>query len=244
MAHDLLAAGVKEAGYDLSAEQMRRLRRYIELVERDRERFDLTAIRRRDELVRRQVGESLAMLRVAEENGLAAGARLSDVGSGGGVPGIPIAIARPDLKVVLIEGSTRKAGWLEEACRELEIEVEVVALRAEQAGRDVDHRERSDVVMAKAVGRLVILLELAIPLLKTGGLLVAAKGSRLKDEIAEAGSLLDDLSVEIVGQRQIAGRGERPVLVVARKLAATAERFPRSTPALARRAERLKREKE
>ena len=108
MTHDSLRQVVRSAEFDLDDERLGLLEHYLELLERDRERLDLTAIRDHDELERRQVGESLALLGVVEGLGLPKGARLTDVGSGGGVPGIPIAIARPDLDLVLIESSTRK----------------------------------------------------------------------------------------------------------------------------------------
>lgn len=235
MTHDLLREVVPSAGYELDEEGLGLLERYLELLERDRERLDLTAIRDRQELVRRQVGESLALLRMIEEVGLSQGARLTDVGSGGGVPGIPIAIARPDLDIVLIESSTRKAEWLVATCEQLGIKASVLPVRAEQAGRDPRHRESADAVVAKAVAPLPTLLEMTIPLLKPGACLFAAKGSQLDQELVQSASALQALAAEVVIRKPLSAIGPVPVVLVVRKLAVTAHRFPRSPAAVRKR---------
>ena len=235
MTHDLLREVGSTGGYELSDDQLERLERYLELLQRDRDRLDLTAIRNPGELVRRQVGESLALLRVVEEFGLPAGSRLTDIGSGGGAPGIPIAIARPDLDPVLIEASTIKAAWLSETVEELDLRAAVLAIRAEEAGRQPDQRAQSDAVVAKAVAPLRALLELSIPLLRTGACLFAPKGSRLDDELEQAADALDVLAAAVVDRRPLSPFDRGPVVLIVRKLAATAERFPRSPAAIGKR---------
>lgn len=99
-----------------------------------------------------------------------------DVGSGGGLPGLPLKIARPDLRVTLIEADGRKAAFLVRACAELGLkEVEVVARRAEDAGRDDRYREAFDAAVARAVAPLPVLVELCLPLVRVGGKLLAQK---------------------------------------------------------------------
>jgi 16S rRNA (guanine527-N7)-methyltransferase len=243
MTHDLVVQAVRDAGCTLDEGQLRGLTRYIELLARDRQRFDLTGIRRDDELVRRMVGESLKLLRIIERDGLPAGTELADVGSGGGVPGIPIAIARPDVRVALIESRTSKAGWLETAVAELGLQIVVVPSPAEVAGRQPQHRQHYEVVVARAVATLPALLELTMPLLRVGGRVYAAKGSRLDQEIELASPALDQLSAEIMSKHPIGDDPNAPVVLVVRKVKPTAQRFPRSSAALRKRPLSAKREK-
>jgi 16S rRNA (guanine527-N7)-methyltransferase len=102
--------------------------------------------------------------------------RLVDVGSGAGLPGIPIKIARPDLDVTLIEAAQAKAAFLVHACTALGLEhIEVVARRAEEAGHDPRLREAFDVAVARALAPLPVLVELCLPLVRVGGRLLAQK---------------------------------------------------------------------
>src|SRR6266481_3929790 len=108
---------------------------------------------------------------------------LVDVGSGAGLPGIPLKIARPDLLVTLIEADQAKAAFLVQVCAVLRLEnVEVVARRAEEAGHDPALRERFDVAAARALAPLPVLVELCLPLVRVGGRLLAQK---TRDEDAD-----------------------------------------------------------
>jgi 16S rRNA (guanine527-N7)-methyltransferase len=101
---------------------------------------------------------------------------LVDVGSGAGLPGLPIKIVRPGLRVTLIEADQAKAAFLVHACATLGLEqVEVVARRAEDAGHDPALREAFDVAVARALAPLPVLVELCLPLVRVGGRLLAQK---------------------------------------------------------------------
>jgi len=117
------------------------------------------------------------------------GAAVLDVGSGAGLPGIPLALARPDLQVTLAEPLLRRASFLDEVCRALHLSrVQVVRARAEQLPR-----RRADVVTARAVAPLPRLLSWTLPLLRPAGLLVAIKGRTASQEMAAAGEELQRL---------------------------------------------------
>jgi 16S rRNA (guanine(527)-N(7))-methyltransferase RsmG len=109
------------------------------------------------------------------------GLRLVDVGSGGGMPGLPLALALPALRVTLLEADRRKAGFLTHAAAELGLEVEVVAERAETAGRG-SHRESFDVAVCRALAAPAVALELCLPFLKTGGRLLAMRSGDEQDD--------------------------------------------------------------
>jgi 16S rRNA (guanine527-N7)-methyltransferase len=115
-----------------------------------------------------------------------------DVGSGGGLPGLALKISRPELELTLVEADQSKAAFLVQACARLELaHTDVVAARAEEAGRDPRHRERYDVAVARAVAPMPVLVELCLPLVRVGGRLLAQKTDR--EEIAAASHAIDSL---------------------------------------------------
>ena len=119
---------------------------------------------------------------------LAEGATVTDLGSGAGLPGIPLALARPDLTMTLLEPQSRRMRFLELVRAELDLELTLVQARAE------DGPSGADIVVARAVAPLPRLLELAIPLLRPGGTLLAHKGARAAAELAEARGILAEVS--------------------------------------------------
>lgn len=142
------------------------------------------------------------------------GARVVDVGSGAGLPGIPLAIARPDLTVVLVEPLLRRTTFLGEVVKDLELPVAVVRGRAEQPGvvREVGG---ADYVTSRAVAPLEKLIGWSIPLVREGGMMVALKGSSAAEEIERARPALDRLGVSEIDIR-LCGEGllETPTTVV------------------------------
>ncbi|HEX4212058.1 MAG TPA: 16S rRNA (guanine(527)-N(7))-methyltransferase RsmG [Candidatus Dormibacteraeota bacterium] len=156
-----------------------------------------------------------------------------DVGSGGGMPGIPLAIARPDLGVSLLESDQRKAAFLHSASARLGVPVEVLAERAETVGRG-DRRESFDLAVCRALAPLAVLAELCLPLLRVGGTLLAMKGPGEDPESAIAAV------AELGGGRPRlvpAPSAARPggVLVVVEKPRPTPAAYPRRPGVPARR---------
>jgi 16S rRNA (guanine527-N7)-methyltransferase len=143
---------------------------YLDELERWSARLNLTSIPR-DRMWSRNIVEVEELLAVAEP---ATGSRVADIGSGGGVPGIVIAILRPDLSVTLIDSDQRKAGFLIHVAGLLGLSgVDVEAIRAEDAGRRRDLRECFDLATSRATAPPPVLCELALPLVRTGGALCA-----------------------------------------------------------------------
>lgn len=111
-----------------------------------------------------------------------------DVGTGGGVPGIPLAIVMPQVRVTLLEATGKKADFLEAAIHKLKLtNARVLCDRAERLGQDHKvHREMYDVAIARALGRLNVVAELIVPLVRQGGHALAVKGAKAAEELAEA----------------------------------------------------------
>ena len=150
---------------------------------------------------------------------------LLDVGSGGGLPGIPLAIAMPSLSVTLLEATGKKVRFLEAVVAALGLaNVQVVQARAEDAGRDRErHRERFDIVVSRAVGALATLVELTVPFARVGGTVLAVKGERAEDEVAEAKQALYALHAHALEPIRTA----TSTIVPVRKMRITPKIYPR-----------------
>jgi len=158
---------------------------------------------------------------------LGAARRVVDVGSGGGLPGLPLTISRPDLSVTLVEADQAKAAFLVHACAVLGLAgVEVVARRAEDVGRDPRYRETFDLAVARALAPLPVLAELCLPLVRVGGRLLAQKTER--ESAAGAQGVIELLggSQPIVIPTPSAARRTGTVVVV-EKVRSTPARYPR-----------------
>jgi 16S rRNA (guanine527-N7)-methyltransferase len=156
--------------------------------------------------------------------------RLFDLGSGAGLPGVPLKIVRPDLDVYLCEPRRRRATFLREVEAALALPgLHVLCTRAEVAGRDTALRETFDVVTARAVSELAVLIELGLPLLSVGGVLVAYKGPSYEAETDRAVTACREVGGELERVRESAlpEGGEKRSLLFVRKVRNTPSRFPR-----------------
>lgn len=154
--------------------------------------------------------------------------KLVDVGSGAGMPGLVLKIARPDLQVTLVEATQRRAAFLVHAAAKLRLDnVEVVRLRAEEAGRHGRLRESFDVAVARAVAEMYVLAELCLPLVRIGGRLLAMK-TDAEAEVAAAEKIIDRLGGRVVEIRPApTAARERGQIVIVEKVEPTPPEFPR-----------------
>ncbi len=214
------------ASVTLDKPQHSLLNRYIDLLTAGNKRMNLTRITDRDAAELNHIADSLTLLAHLPAGPL----KLADVGSGGGVPGLPLAIVRPDIRVVLIEATGKKADFLKSAVGELGLSnVKVMAERAEDAGHSPMMRESCDVAVARAVATLSWLVEWCLPLVKVRGRMLAMKGQRIADELPTAAKAIQLLGggkttvhpVELPG-------ADHHVIVEIVKAHGCDERFPRS----------------
>src|SRR5256886_2771557 len=141
---------------------------------------------------------------------------LVDVGSGGGLPGLPLKIARPDLAVTLLEADSGKAAFLVQACARLGLTgVEVIARRAEEIGHEARYRESFDVAVARALAPLPVLVELCLPLVRVGGRLLAQKTDKEEVDAARRAIGLLGGSLDSGSPAPSAARGSGTVVVIA-----------------------------
>ncbi|MEO8251773.1 MAG: 16S rRNA (guanine(527)-N(7))-methyltransferase RsmG [Chloroflexota bacterium] len=202
--------------------------RFVALLLAANRRHNLTRVTLPDEVARVHLLDSLAALPILDR---LAPTDALDLGSGGGVPALPLALARPEMGWTLVDSVAKKAALLREFVEALGLRnVTVLSDRAEAVGRDPRHRERHAVVTARACAPLPVLAELALPLLVTGGKLLAWKGPLAdEDEEVRRGRVaihqLGGGDLEILDPGLPALGGHRFVIV--HKKGATPARFPR-----------------
>jgi 16S rRNA (guanine527-N7)-methyltransferase len=172
----------RRGGVELTGEQREKLSRYLDLLFEANARMNLTRITDRAAAEVQHVGDALTVLPFLPKGSF----RLADVGSGGGVPGIPLAIARPDATVLLIESTKKKAAFLKQAIESLRLpNASVSEWRAEEVARS-NNRENFDVALARAVATMEWLAEWCLPLVKKGGKMLAMKGPKVTEELPAA----------------------------------------------------------
>lgn len=160
--------------------------RYVELLLHANRRLNLTRVVEPVAVARLHLLDALAALPLIDSM---APRRALDLGSGGGVPGIVLALARPDVAWTLVDSVRKKADALRGFVSALDLaNVEVIAERAELLGRDPAHRDRHDLVTARACAALPVLVEYAVPLLAVNGSLLAWKGRLAEDELSAGAS--------------------------------------------------------
>lgn len=175
---------------DVTPEQRAALERYLDLLLDWNTRLNLTAIRERDVAESRLIAESLAIVPLLPERP----ERLLDVGSGGGVPGIPLAIMLPDTQVDLMDATGKKVAAMSAMCAELGLgNTRAIQGRSEVLAHRPEMRGLYTVVTARAVARLATLVEFTLPFLRPGGIAVLPKGASVQDEVREAQKAIQTL---------------------------------------------------
>ena len=214
----------EKGGRVLTEEQHRRLERYLELLADANTRMNLTRIVDKEQAMVAHVGDALTLLPFVPQGAL----KIVDIGSGGGVPGIPLAVALPECQITLVEATQKKAAFLQSCANELGLgNVTVLAKRAEEVASG-ELREVCDVVIARAVGELAFLVEWGIPLLKKGGKLLAMKGAKAQEEIVAADRAIKMLSATRPEVHPVELPGaEHHVIVELTKMGRTDARYPR-----------------
>jgi 16S rRNA (guanine527-N7)-methyltransferase len=180
---EALRSGADQIGTPLTDSQLAQFALFSTLLQDWNQRINLTRIAPED-FVTLHFLDSLLALKSVD---FLSGARVIDVGTGAGFPGIPLKIARPDLKLTLLDATRKKLTFVEEAIRALDLkDCITVHARAEDAAKLQEHRSRYDFAIARAVAKLDKLAAWMLPLVKSGGSAVAMKSSDVSDEITAA----------------------------------------------------------
>ena len=196
---EILAARADEAGIPLTAEQIGQFSVYHEMLLDWNTRMNLTALTAPEDVAVKHIIDSLT----AYDAALFDGARtLIDVGTGAGLPGIPLAVYAPHLTVTLLDSLNKRVRFLTEATAAMGLQnVRCIHARAEEAARTAEHRAAYDIVVSRAVARLPVLLEYTLPFVRVGGTLLALKGRAYAEEQKEARR-----AAEVLGGGRITAR--------------------------------------
>lgn len=226
--------GAAALGVVLGDEQIAAFARHAVLLEETNRHTNLTRITRPDAVAAKHFVDSLSLLRACPD--LPADARVADVGTGAGFPGLPLKIVQPRLRVTLIDALQKRLGFLAQVVADLQLEnVLLLHARAEDAGRNPAHRDRYDLVVARAVAALPTLLEWCTPLVRVGGRFVAMKSEAADAELADAQAIEQALRVERTGDVSLVlpavegeAEGAQRRLLIFSKTGPTPRHFPRS----------------
>ncbi len=223
-----IEAAKSDFGIELSAKQRAQFQTYLDELLEWNQKFNLTAIRDVEGIEIKHFLDSLSVVQALPKGGKPKA--MIDIGTGAGFPGIPLKILYPEAKLTLVESIKKKAGFCEQLAEKLALsDVIVSTARAEEIGQDKLHREQYDLVLARAVAKMPILVEFLLPLATLGGLVVMQKGSSAKEEAEESknairlmgGKMLDLFQVELPGLE------DERFMVVLEKIKATPSEFPR-----------------
>jgi 16S rRNA (guanine527-N7)-methyltransferase len=181
---DLLKSGALELGVHLTDSQLEEMSRFLALLLEWNQKFNLTRITDPYEMVTRHLLDALSCFSAYD---FPQNASVIDVGTGAGIPGIPLKIARPDLEMTLLDATRKKLTFIEEVVSELGLKhASIVHGRAEDVGQDVSMREAFHVVVARAVADMRALVEYTLPLARVGGTVLIQKGPEMDAELAAA----------------------------------------------------------
>jgi len=220
-----LTEAIKDYKITLSEEQISQLERYYELLCEWNEKINLTAITDPKGVAVKHFADSLSIFNYIN---VPQNARVIDVGTGAGFPGLVLKIARPDINLTLLDSLQKRLNFLQVVCNELNLDSKLIHSRAEEGGQDLDLRESFDLVVSRAVAQLNILSEYCIPYVRLSGSFVAFKGDA-DGEIKSAKKAIGILGGKINNtfKFELPFEGGGRTLVEIEKVSPTPDKYPR-----------------
>ncbi len=228
MNRELLERGLNDLEIDFSEEQLDQFAEYSELLKEWNKKINLTAITDDDGIAVKHFLDCALPLRYVD---FKEGAKIADIGTGAGFPGLPIKILRQDMSLTLLDSLNKRINFLNEVKRELGLrQVECIHARAEELSLDRAYRDKYDYVVSRAVAGMGMLCEYCLPYVKPGGYFVALKADNSEAEIEEAKPMIGNLggTVEEIIKAPLPRTDIVRTLAVIKKLSPTPKAFPRS----------------
>lgn len=229
---DLLKENAASLGVELDDEALERFDRLAYLLIEQNKTMNLTAITDPDEVVIKHFADSISLFKAVTPE---TGAKILDLGTGAGFPGIPLLITRPDLDLTMVDSTAKKLGYVARTVEDLGLEAETLHARAEEAGKKPEYREQYDIVCSRAVAALNVLSEYCLPFVKVGGVFVAMKSAKAEEEIADAKKALGILGGKIIDKITftLSDGGERTLIII-KKISQTSPKYPRVSAQIAK----------
>lgn len=224
---ELLREKAMLASIDLTEPQLAAFKFYYEELIETNKVMNLTALTEPEDVVTKHFLDSLLIL---DEKVFFQEAKLCDLGTGAGFPGIPLKIVRPDLQISLIDSLSKRLKFLDRVIATLKLDDIVTKhARAEDAGRSKEYREHYDVVCARGVASLAVLSEYCLPLVRVGGFFVAMKSARYAEELESARKAIKTLGgqIELVREVKLPGLDDERRIIYIKKIKSTPTLYPR-----------------
>ena len=223
----ILQKGAESFGIQLTNQQVDQFFEYYRLLVQWNEFMNLTALTEMEEVMEKHFVDSLALSKAAEVGNIET---LIDVGTGAGFPGIPLKIAYPHLRVVLLDSLNKRVKFLSTVIETLGLtNIQAVHGRAEDAARQKDYREQFDAAVSRAVANMASLSEYCLPFIKVGGVFVPYKSGNIEEELKDAGKAVKTLggTIRRVEKFQLPDTDIERSLVLIEKTERTDKRYPR-----------------
>ena len=228
MIKNLLQNYIKDYKITLTENQYEQFQKYFELLVEWNEKMNLTAITDESGVALKHFADSLSLLNFVD---IPQNSSLADVGTVAGFPGVVLKIARPDIKLTLIDSLNKRLVFLGEVCAQLGIEAELIHSRAEDGARDEKLRESFDFAVSRAVARMNVLSEYCLPYVKVGGAFCAMKGAQANEEFKESLNAINTLGGKLEKKYffELPENGGERAIAVVRKVKNTPQKYPRQS---------------
>ncbi len=227
MNREIFENGIAELGISVDGEKIKKFDVFSRLLVEWNEKMNLTAVTDADGISVKHFLDSIAPLTVLD---IKPDAKVIDVGTGAGFPGVPIKIIREDLDFTFMDSLNKRINFLNEVSANLEFKkAEFVHARAEEAGKNKNYREKFDVAVSRAVANMKVLCEYCLPFVKVGGFFAAFKQFEVDDEIDEARAMIGSLGGKVSDIKEVKIPQSDIVrkIVVVEKVKETPSQFPR-----------------
>lgn len=225
--YNILDTAADNIGLSFDDKKYEQFIKYKDLLKEWNEKVNLTAIKDDEGIIKKHFIDSIKIFKFQP---LKNAKKVIDIGTGGGFPGIPMKIIKPDIDIVLLDSLKKRINVLEDILYKIDIK-DVTAMhgRAEEFGVDPQHRQQYDAVVSRAVANLAVLSEFCIPYVKVGGYFLAMKGPAAEEEIKAAKNAISTLGgkLEEVIEVEIEDSDLNHNLVVIKKVKNTPKQYPR-----------------
>lgn len=226
ISEELLKICAAEFDVILSDETVSKFDKYAYELVKYNEKVNLTAITDPDDIVIKHFADSLAFIKYSK---IKSGDSFVDVGTGAGFPGVPVLISNEYIDVSLFDAVNKKLDFIRYVLSELDLRANVVHIRAEEAGRLPEYREKFDFVSARAVAQLRILSEYCLPLVKVGGKFVSMKGDISEEEKVNGIAAFKKLNSELYEDVHYnIHNGDLRNIIIAKKISQVPPKYPRN----------------
>ena len=223
---DILKKYASEINVPLDDNALEQFSVYMQQVLDWNEKINLTSITEREEFITKHFCDSLSVFSAVD---IKKGAKVIDIGTGAGFPGLPMKIARPDIKLTLLDSLNKRIKFLSEVVLSSDLLCsETIHGRAEDYSKLNEYRERYDIAVSRAVANLAALTEYCLPFVKVGGYFISMKGPEYKDELEQSKNAIDILggAVEDVVSLTLPDGSTRNIIKI-KKVKNTPSKYPR-----------------